>query len=190
MGQDVRKLELGAVALQAADLNLYLFDRSLHPELFRVYATHRVPQTRYVADVSIVGLGHVVTVAAGPRVATELITGESDLLPARGQLTRFRLKGERDLERRTAEGWHYMVSTQVEQMDEPLYKSVHLDLLKHATRRGWLQVYEQWGDGELIPFTFIDHEARDREFHIHAFHAFPAERTMVKTQSIFELTAT
>ena len=44
-----------------------------------------------------------------------------------------------------------------------------------------------WAYGDLVPFTYIDHEARDREFHVHAFHAFPQDRTLVKTQSIFEL---
>ena len=43
------------------------------------------------------------------------------------------------------------------------------------------------GEGELVPFSYIDHEARDREFHVHAFHAYPQERTLVKTQSIVEL---
>jgi hypothetical protein len=180
-------MELSSIAQQALDLHLFLFDRPLHPELFRHHADFRVSQTRYFADVWIVGLGHVVTVMSGPHSITELMAPEHDLLPTRGVLSRFRLKGERDLERRLTEGWHYMVSSQVETMDEPLYKSVHNDLLRHATRRGWFHAYEEWGLGELVPFTYIDHEARDAEFHVHAFHAFPHERTIIKSQSIFEL---
>ncbi len=187
MGQDVRKMELGSVAQQSSELSLFLFDRPVHPELFRHYADYRVVQARYLAEVWIAGLNHVVTVRAGNRCLTEVIAADNELLPSRGLLTRFRLKGERDLERRSPDGWHYMVSSQVELMDEPLYKSVHLDLVRHAARRGWFQSYEQWAEGELAPFSYIDHEARDGEFHVHAFHAFPAERTIVKTQSIFEL---
>lgn len=184
-----RKMELGAGGVhQASDMHLYLYDRPLHPELFKQYGSYRVSQGRYHAQIWIVGLGHVVTVSCGQRALTELITAESEVLPTRGIITRFRMKGERDLERRSPEGWHYMVSSQVETMDEPLYKSVHNDLVKHAVKRGWYCLYDQWAEGNaLAPFSYVDHEARDSEFHIHAFHAFPAEHTLVKTQTIFEL---
>jgi hypothetical protein len=180
-------MELGTV--QAVDLHLFLFDRPLHPELFRHFADYRVQQGRYHADIWITGLSHVVTVTMGQRSISELVSNEQDVLPTRGILTRFRMKGERDADRRTPDGWRYMVSSQIETMDEPLYKSVHNDLIRHAAKRGCYFPYEQWTDGSLDPFTYIDHEARDREFHVHAFHAFPQERTLVKTQSIFELPA-
>ena len=175
--------------LQAADLHLFVFDRGLHPELFQHYADYRVEQGGYVAEIWIIGLSHAVTVTYGQRSLTELLARESDVLPTRGVLSRFRLKGERDHERKTPDGWGYMVSTQVETMDEALYKSVHNDLLRHTEKRGWYQPYENWAEGDLTPFTYIDHEARDREFHVHAFHAYPAERTLIKTQSIIELPA-
>ncbi|MBK8913538.1 MAG: DUF2617 family protein [Phycisphaerales bacterium] len=173
----------------SADLHLYLFDRPLHPELFRQYKSFRVAQGRYYADIWFIGLGHVVSLTAGQKSVVELMAVESDLLPTRGVLSRFRLKGERDHERRIPDGCHYMVSTQVETMDEALYKSVHSDLVKHAVKRGWHVLFDQWADGDMVPFSYIDQEARDGEFHVHAFHAFPAERTIVKTQSIFELPA-
>ena len=172
---------------QALDLHLFLFDRPLHPELFHHYGTYRVAQGDYHADIWIVGLGHVITLTCGHRSMTELVARESDALPSRGVLSRFRLKGERDHEKKSGDGWLYLVSSQVETMDEALYKSVHFDLLRHGERRGWLHMYDEWTDDELTPFTHIDTEARDREFHVHAFHAFPAERTLVKTQSIIEL---
>ena len=178
-------MELGTV--QAVDLNLFLYDRPLHPELFRHYADYRVRQGRYQADIWITGLSHVVTITLGQRSVTELLSNEQDVLPSRGVLTRFRIKGERDAEKSMADGWSYMVSSQIETMNDPLYKSVHNDLLRHSGKRGWLYSYEELADGDMVPFTYIDCEARDREFHVHAFHAFPQETTLVKTQSIFEL---
>ncbi|MBI5862977.1 MAG: DUF2617 family protein [Planctomycetes bacterium] len=183
----VKRCELGSSLPLAADLNLFLFDRGLHPELFRHYANYRVNQVRYHADIWFVGLSHVVTVTSGQRSLTELVCVDSDMLPARGILTRFRMKGERDLERRSPDGWHYMVSSQVETMDDALFKSVHFDLFKHAQKRGWSASFEAWADGDMIPFSYIDHEAWDGQFHVHAFHSFPSERTVVKTQTIFEL---
>src|SRR5262245_61091176 len=183
----VKKTEVSSPVVLAGDLNLFLFDRPLHPELFRHYANYRVNQVRYHADIWFVGLSHVVTVTSGQRSLTELVCTDSDVLPARGILTRFRMKGERDLERRSPDGWHYMVSSQVETMDDALFKSVHFDLIKHAGKRGWYFAFEQWADGDMVPFSYIDHEAWDGQFHLHAFHSFPQERTVVKTQTIFEL---
>ncbi len=178
-------MELGT--LQAVDLNLFLYDRQMHPELFQHYADYRVKQGRYTADIWITGLSHVVTLTIGQRSLCELISNNHDLLPSRGVLTRFRIKGERDAERETSDGWRYMVSSQVETMAEPLYKSVHNDLIRHAGKRGWYYPYDQWAEGEFVPFTYIDYEARDREFHVHAFHALPQNHTLIKTQSIFEM---
>jgi hypothetical protein len=183
-------MELGRITQQALDLNHFLFDRPLHPELFRHYADYRIGQGRYQAEFWLVGLSHVVTVTSGPRCLTELIAPESDDLPQRGLVTRFRLKGERDHERRCPNGWFYMISSQVETMEEHLFKSVHSDLLRHAQKRGWLHQFKEWAEGDMAPFTYIDHEARDAELHVYAYHTFPAERTLVKTQSIFELSKT
>jgi hypothetical protein len=183
----MNKTEAEGLALQSGDLHLFVYDRPLHPELFRHFADFQVEQGRYRADIWVIGLSHVVTVTQGDHCLTELLARQSDMLPTRGVLSRFRLKGERDHERRTGEGWGYMVSTQIETMDEALYKSVHHDLLRHTEKRGWYVPYEAWSDGELVPFSYIDHEARDGEFHVHVFHAFPQERTLIKTQSIIEL---
>lgn len=178
----------GLVLPQAADLHLFVMDRPVHPELFRHFADYRVRQTRYHADLWLTGLSHVVTVHTGDVSLTEIIALDNELLPAHGIVTRFRMKGERDLEKVTPAGWNYMVSTQVELMEEPLYKSVHQDLLAHALKRGTAVVFDQWAmEGDVAPFSYLDTEARDSEFHIHAFHAFPAERTIVKTQTILEL---
>lgn len=181
-------MELGTPVQQALDLHLFLYDRSLHPELFRHHADYRVRQGNYHADLWIVGLSHVVSVCTEHRALTEVIAPEMDVLPSRGVLTRFRMKGERDIERSTTDGWQYMVSSQLEVMDEPLYKSVHTDLERHAQKRGVYCRYEQVpGTDDMFPFSFIDYEARNREFHVHSFHTFPTEFTLVKTQSIFEM---
>lgn len=185
----MNNVQLRSPVLQGVELHLFVFDRALHPELFQHFADYHVEQVRYHVDVWVIGLSHVITVTSGQRCLTELLARESDLLPSRGMLSRLRLKGERDHERKTADGWSYLVSTQVETMDRALYKSVHQDLVRHTEKRGWFYSYDAWSDGELRPFTYIDHEARDREFHVHVFHAYPQEQTLIKTQSIVELPA-
>ncbi len=49
--------------------------------------------------------------------------------------------------------------------------------------------FEEWADNGPEPFTFLDYELRDSELHVQSFHAFPADCTILKTQSIFEIDA-
>jgi hypothetical protein len=63
-------------------------------------------------------------------------------------------------------------------------------MVRYARTRGVFHSFDDWEHEGLAPFTFLDFEAREREFHVHAFHAFPDELTLLKTQSIVELVPT
>jgi hypothetical protein len=72
-------------------------------------------------------------------------------------------------------------------MSSNLFPSSHRDLVRYASKRGMFESFEDWETEGLAPFTFVDYEAREREFHVHAYHAFPEGQTLLKTQSIFEI---
>ncbi len=181
-------MELGTEPQQLTQLTLYVYRRALHPELFRIHARKHVKQRLYQAEIWTVGLGHVVTLHAGNRVLTEVATADSDVLPDRGLAHQFRFRGERDHAERWDNGVNYMLSSQLERMSKQLFQASHADLLRHARRRGMVTTFEEWADnGDPVPFSFIDYEARERELHVNAFHVYPDELTFVKTQSIIEL---
>jgi len=183
-------VELGTERQQVTQLTLYLYRRALHPELFRIHASKHLDQKLYQADVWVVGLGHVVTLHSGRRVVSEAIIADTDLLPERGLVHQFRFRGERDHTEEWDNGVKYMLSSQIERMSKQLFQASHVDLIRHARRRGLLVTFEEWAsNGGLVPFSFIDYEARERELHISAFHIYPDELTFVKTQSIIELPA-
>ena len=169
------------------DLHFCLYQRAIHPELFHIDRVKRVEQPRYQAEVWIVGLAHVVTVQAGGQVLTELIADDTELLPKGGLVTSFRFRGERDHSQSFSEDLKYILSTQVEKMTPQLFPATHRDYVHYAQNRGLFVSFEQWTHEGLAPFTFIDLDARDHEIHVHAFHAFPEELTLLKTQSIFEV---
>ena len=86
------------------------------------------------------------------------------------------------------DGMHYILSTKVERMNRNLFYASHRDLLNYARSRGMVVTFEEWTEEEnLVPFSFIDWELRDREMHVQAFHVYPADYTILKTQSIFEV---
>jgi len=169
------------------DLQFCLYQRAIHPELFRINRVKRIEQARYHAEIWIVGLTHVVTVQCGDQILTELIAEETELLPKTGLATSFRFRGERDHTQSFANDMRYILSTQVERMTPQLFPATHRDYVHYAQNRGLFVSFDEWAVDDLAPFTFVDCDARDHEFHVHAFHAYPEELTLLKTQSIFEI---
>lgn len=180
-------MEQGQLKQRIDDLQFFLYERPLHPELFRINQVKRIEQRRYTAEIWIVGLSHVVTVQHGDRYVTELITDETDVLPKMGLATSFPFRGERDHAQAFGDDLRYILSSQVERMTPNLFPSSHRELIKYAQKRGLFVMFDEWENDGIVPFTFIDFEAREKEFHVHAFHAFPESTTLLKTQSIIEI---
>lgn len=174
-------------AQRVEDLQFCLYQRALHPELFKIDRVKRVEQVRYQAEIWVVGLTHVVTVQYGNQILTELIAEDPESLPKVGLASSFRFRGERDHTQSFGDGMKYILSTQVERMTPQLFPATHRDYVHHAQGREFFVSFDEWAHDGLAPFTFIDFDARATEFHVHAFHAFPEELTLLKTQSIFEL---
>ena len=118
---------------------------------------------------------------------TELVREDSGRVARKGLATSFRSRGERDHAQSCNGGMKYILSTQVERMTPQLFPATHRDYVHYAQNRGIFLSFEEWTHDGLAPFSFVDFDARDHELHIHAFHAFPEELTLLKTQSIFEI---
>jgi len=168
-------------------MHFCLYQRALHPELFHIHRVKRLQQSRYQAEIWIIGLAHVVSVQYGDKVLTEVITEDTELLPKSGLAASFRFRGERDHAQSFDDGMRYLLSTQVERLTLQLFPATHRDYVHYAQNRGLFVAFDEWSHDRITPFSFIDYDARDSELHIHAFHTFPEELTLLKTQSIFEI---
>jgi hypothetical protein len=187
-GNDMKnRVEMRQTQNRIDDLHFFLYHRALHPELFRIEQVRQLRQKRYTAEIWLVGLSHVVMLQAKNQVITEMIGPDSDLLPKMGLVTRFRFRGEKDHVQSFDDGVQHIMSSQVERMTPNLFAASHRDLLRYSAKRGLLCTFPEWSSSELEPFSFIDYEAREGELHVHAYHAFPDELTLLKTQSIFEM---
>ena len=179
-------VERGYTKQRVDELLFCLYQRALHPELFKIHQVKRLEQSRYQAEIWVLGLAHVVTVQAGDQILTELITEDLELLPKTGLATSFRFRGERD-HAQSFNGMNYILSTQVERMTPQLFPATHRDYVHYAQNRGMFVSFDDEAQDGPAPFSFVDFDARDRELHIHAYHAYPDELTLIKTQSIFEI---
>ena len=55
---------------RSGGLTLLLYQRTLHPELFKIFASEKVNRRAYEADIWLVEGGHVITFTAGKHTLT------------------------------------------------------------------------------------------------------------------------
>lgn len=170
-----------------ATLRFFLFDRPLHPELFEIHDDQVFTTPSYEAHIWVVGCAHVVSFYRQNQSLVEVLAADGAPLPQRGRIMDMPFRGERDHSRKIAGGINYMMNFQAETMTPDVYSRTHHELARSAKRNGLFVPFPAWMSRSLTPFTCISCDARPNELHILAFHAFPDELTIVKTQSIFEL---
>ncbi|NIA16820.1 MAG: DUF2617 family protein [Planctomycetes bacterium] len=168
------------------ELTFSLYQRPLHPELFNIHDKRQLKNERYEALIWATGGSHVVGVFVNDLCLTELITSPAQMLPRRGLVERFQFKGQRNHKCTLARGLSYMTDFQVEKMSANLYRQSHTDLEKFARNRGIFVKFPKQAIAGLQPFSYIDFEARKDELHVHTFHAYPDQVTIIKTQSLFD----
>ncbi len=172
--------------LAVSELAFSLYQRPLHPELFRIYARRHLKTQGYEATIWCTGCSHVISVYTRDLCLTELISVPGQLLPKRGLIERFQFRGQRNHKCTLSRGLSYMTDFQVEKMSANLDRQSHLDLQRFARNRGMFVSFSKSAVGGLEPFSYIDFEARKEELHLHTFHAFPDQVTIIKTQSLFD----
>ncbi len=169
-----------------SELMFSLYQRPLHPELFDIYARRHVKTEKYETTIWATGCSHVVQVCSQDLWLTELISMPTQMLPKRGLIERFQFRGQRSHKCTLSRGLSYMTDFQVEKMSPNLYRKSHMDLERFAHNRGMFVRFPKQAVGGLEPFSYIDFEARKDELHLHAFHAFPDQVTIIKTQSLVD----
>ena len=172
--------------LVISELAFSLYQRPLHPELFNIHARRHLKTEKYEMLLWATGCSHVISVFAGDLCLSEIISAPGQMLPQRGLVERFQFRGQKNHKCTLSRGLSYMTDFQVEKMSANLYRQSHTDLARFARNRGVFVNFPQSSAGGLEPFSYIDFEARRDELHVHAFHAYPDEVTIIKTQSLFD----
>ena len=171
-------------------LNLLLYQRPLHPELFRICATERVSRKTYDADIWVVEGGHVVAFTAGKTTLTEVIVNNHEPLTDRNLIQAIPCRGERYHEMTTGGNVRYMISTQEEQLSQTLYDATRHEILTYAQKRELMTVDNASGSNGAESAGFLsvmDIERRSHELLVQSFHLFNDTQMVIKTQGIFEV---
>lgn len=170
------------------NLVFQLYSRPLHPELFETAAREHVRRCDFEAQVRITPTGHAITwIDAGRRFLTEVLTTwPEEGCPPQGSVFSHHLGCEHYAQANPWPGIRYQASFQVEVL--PLYQFliVHDELIADGQRRGLLHRFPARIRSRPEPIGFITMDGRPGVQLIHAFHTFPEECKVVKSQSLIE----
>jgi hypothetical protein len=172
---------------KVAELVFQLYGRALHPELFQVHSSRTIQRGDYQATIHITSAGHVVTWRYLGLTLTEVATSAHHPLPQKRRLISYRLKGEGSDQVECRGGARYQVSFQLEPVEPEVFWTFQQELASDSQRQGMLYRFDSSGRMALGALSYINLEARNRSLLVQAFHTFPDDYAIVKSQSLFEI---
>jgi hypothetical protein len=168
-------------------LTLLLYQRTLHPELFKILASEKVARRAYEADIWLVEGGHVIAFTAGKHTLTEVILTTNEPMTDRGLLQTIPCRGEKYHEMTTAGNIRYMISTQEEQLTQTLYDATKHEITSYAAKRELMSAETPAVGDTGASMSVLDIERRSHELLVQSFHLFDENQMVIKTQAIIEV---
>lgn len=172
---------------RVADLSFQLFARTLHPEWFSTRAHQRVSHDGWEADVRIIEGGHVIHWRAGETRLSEVLADASAVLPDTGMLYHSPVRRDRTTDLELGAGSQYQACLDVERLDPEVFTHLTDEMTLDASRGDLFVRFAVTDRMAASPLSRIHLEVRPGGLSVQAFHTFPAERAIVRTQSLFEL---
>ncbi|MEM6689676.1 MAG: DUF2617 family protein [Planctomycetota bacterium] len=195
-----------SVRPKVSQLTFNVFSRSIHPELYDVYASRDVEREKYSARIEVTNCGHVITWKTTPPSASEQFDSGSELensgiqyatlcevasaatqpLPTKRQLLGRNLKGSRTERVDHRLGINYRTHFQLETVKPDLFWMVHKQL-DSGPVEGLIHRFEPSVRISMGALSYINIETRLRSMRIQAIHTFPDDYEIVKIESLFSI---
>ena len=174
---------------RSGGLTLLLYQRTLHPELFKILASEQVSRRAYEADIWLVEGGHVITFTSGKNTLTEVIVSNPDAsgLTDRGLVQSIPCRGEKYHEMTAGSNVRYMISTQEEQLTQTLYDATKHEISSYAAKRELMTAETPATSETGATLSVLDIERRSHELLVQSFHLFDENQMVIKTQAIIEV---
>jgi hypothetical protein len=169
-----------------ANTAFQVFAKAIHPDWFAVRGHRRLTQDAWEADVRIIEGGHAILFRSGTVRLTEVLAGPETILPEPGLLFQSTLKRERSANLQPSGVVEYQTCFEVERVDSAVFAHLCDEMTLDATRGRLFHRFAPSNRLAPAPISLIHVEARTRGLSVLAFHSFPDERAIVRTQSLFE----
>lgn len=173
------------------ELVFQAYTRPLHPELFTIRARERVQKLGHDVTAQLTSTGHVVVWNSRGRFLTEVLTAADIILPVKRLLEYRVLSGYGPIccevpARGDQPGYRYHACFQSERLAWPDFCLAHDEIEADSRKRGMLVRLPAKRSKAYPPLGFLVLEGHPECLLIHAFHTFPEEQTVVKSQSLIE----
>ncbi len=180
-------MNVGIVRPKVTDLLFMLYSRPLHPELYEVVQEKQIQRDDYLASICITDICHLVRWKHEDTWLTEFVTAAENPLPQKRRLLACRLRGERNDTIQCGPTVVYQTSVTVERLPREVFARIHEELECDAQRGGIFHNFRPHHRLALSPISHIAIEARAQGLLVQAFHTFPDDCTILKSQSLFEI---
>jgi len=166
---------------------LHVYGRSVHPELFRVFAETEVGQDAFLAAIRICDAGHTIDFRYDGHTITELTASRDQLLPQKKRFLEKSVQGCRDESMQFEGGLQYSLSYQLERLDPTVFVNFHEELLSDCRRAAVAYRFPAESRLSPEPLSLLRTQVDGHSLLVHAYHTFPESCAVLKTQSLFEL---
>lgn len=180
-------MNVGFVRPDVSELNLALFGRSVHPELFVIHERRIVAQQGFVAQIAISSAGHVLQFHTAKQVLCEVVAPREQPLPHRQRLFDKKLRGCRDESLCLPGGVGYQLSFQVERLDPEIYLRLHEEFSTDCGKATLGHMFTPVNRLAPAAISYLQVDLFPRSLLVHAFHTFPENCAVLKTQTLIEL---
>lgn len=178
---------VGSDRVRVSDLAFQVYSRPLHPDWFAVRAHRRIARGGWEVDVRIIEGGHAITWRAGPIALTEVLAGPETPLPESGLLLHAPVRRDRNADLRPGGGVEYQTCFDAERIDPEVFRHLSDELTLDASPGDLFRRFAPRDRLAPAPLCRIHVEARPAGLSVQAYHTFPDERAIVRTQSLFEV---
>jgi hypothetical protein len=169
-----------------ADLIFRVFGRAIHPELMEVRDEIVVAENPFVCRLRLHDAGHLLEFRLGEIVLTELVCSREHPLPKAQMCVDHRLRGSRETKCRFRGEVEYQSCLQLEELDAEIFQNFHQELRSDFKRASLCREFSGSSRLAAPALSVIRAEAGRGSFLIHAFHTFPDNFAVVKTQTLIE----
>ena len=170
---------------RVADVVFRLYSRPLHPELFDVLACRTVERDGYTLSVRLTRTGHLLSWTSELDHLSETTVTTDMALPEAGVCLGHRFDGGQSGKIRFG-SVRYQVSSQVELLQPEQYLHVHEELASDGARKGMVFHCRSGNRLGLSPLGVVIVQTVPHGLSTAAFHTFPDELAIIKTQSLIE----
>jgi hypothetical protein len=171
---------------RVVDTTFQVFNRAIHPDWLAVRKHQRITRGGWEADVRIVEGGHAVIFRSGATRVSETLTGPETALPDLGVLFHSTIRHERSTCLRPGGSLQYQTCFEVERVDPEVFAHLSAEMTLDAAPGRLFHRFTPASRMAPAPITHIRIDPRAQGLSVYAFHTFPDELAIIRTQSLFE----